>query len=135
VNFRIEAEEDRFKLRPVGDEDEADLYKLAHHLGSWGFGPDYHGPRPATEAEIASIDDMGSGHMGEWLREKGIIWYEWPLVVQRAKEHATGPGFDDLREQLVRHGNEISFADLSKILQFVRFRNLPPGRSARSYTC
>jgi hypothetical protein len=135
MKFRVEAEEDRLKLWPLDAQDEAELYKLAHRLKSWGFGPDHHGPRPATEAEIARVAPMGSGGIADWVREKGIIWHEWPLVVQRTKEHTAGPGFDDLRDELTKRGNEISFADLSKILQSVRFRNLPPGRSARSYTC
>jgi hypothetical protein len=131
VTFRIEADEDRLNLWPQDDEDEAELYKLAHHLKSWGFAPDYHGPRPATEAEIASVGDMGG--IADWVREKGIIWYEWPLTVQRAKEHTEGPGFDDLREELAKRGNEISSMELSEILKDVRWRNIPPGRSGRDY--
>ena len=131
MNLRIEARPNCMEVWPVGTPDKAELGRLAAHLKSWGFPPDFHGPRPATEQELASIAEMRG--VAEWVREKGLIWYEWPLILQRSKEHAEGPGFDDLCAELVKREKEISSTELSEILRTVRFRNLPPGSSGRRY--
>ena len=133
MTFRINAQEDRLEVWPLGDSGKATLYRLASSLKSWGFPADFHGPRPATEQELAGIAGMGGGSVAASVRKRGVIWYEWPLVVQRSKEDAAGHGFDDLREELAKHGDEISANDLSEILKHVRWRNIPPGRSGRDY--
>jgi len=134
MTFRIDAQRQRLELWPLQSATKEALDRLAGNLKGWGFPPDFHGPRPADEAAVASIAEW-SASMAEWIREKGAIWYEWPLVVHRSNDDAGGAGFDELIDDLATHGSEISWADLSEALQTARFRNIPPGRSGRSYTC
>jgi hypothetical protein len=133
MRLRIDAEQDCLVVWPLENQDKAELYRLVSNLRSWGFSPDYHGPRPPTEDELAGVTGMGGGSIARMAREKGVVWYEWPLVIQRSKDDAAGPGFDDLREELAKRGNEISSMELSEILKDVRWRNIPPGRSGRDY--
>jgi hypothetical protein len=135
VRFRVDVQRDCLEVWLLNSSNKEALYRLASNLKGWGFPPDFHGPRPATEEELAGIAGMGDGGMAEWFREKGVIWYEWPIVVQRSKEDAGGAGFDDLCAELAKHGYEVSWLELSEALQTARFRNIPPGRSGHSYTC
>ena len=134
MTFRTDEQRQRLELWPLQSATNEALDRLASNLKGWGFPPDFHGPRPADETALASITEWNAG-MAEWIRKKGVIWYEWPLVVHRSKDDAGGAGFDDLVDDLATHGSEISWADLAEALQTARFRNMPPDRSARSYTC
>jgi hypothetical protein len=135
ARYRVDVQRDCLEVSLLDSSNQEALDRLVSNLKGWGFPPDCRGPRPATEEELAGIAGMGDGAMAEWVRERGVIWYEWPLVVQRSREDAGGPGFDDLCAELAKHGNEVSWLAFSEALQTARFRNIPPGRSGRSYTC